>query len=187
MSHNIHYITCRENADRKSIMADIQVHAKMDGDGYSSKMTWHDKVEPFDTQDEAYEFIKKHDNGWYDDHAVRYRDYSGAVETAKIKEYFGKIKELMADEKKYRDEHSVHTFKAKHIGCLKCGSKLNKDYIVGECCPLCRADLRGKTTLEKLEWYKNKKADYYERIEAEKKKQKSKAKVMWLVKYEYHS
>ena len=58
---------------------------------------------------------------------------------------------------------------------------------IWSCCPLCRADLRSKTTLEKIKWYEDKIADYRKRIEAEKMKQKKNAKVKWLVKYEFHT
>ena len=185
--HNIGYLVCDEKENRKSILAEISEIAREGGDGYHSGVKFHDNIPPFETKEEARDFIKKKDNGWYDDHAVRFYDYSGATKTAKIKTYEEKIAQLTAEQMKYRDEHSVHNFKAKHIGCMKCGSKLNKDYIVGERCPLCHTDLRSETTLKKMEWYKNKKNEYAERIEAEERKQKSKAKIKWLVKYEYHS
>lgn len=185
--HNIHYITVDEKANRKSVMADIAEHAREDGDGYSSKMTWHDEVQPFDTEEEAEEFIKRRDNGWYDDHAVRFLDYSNAKPTAKMEEYKKKVSELIEAERAYRAAHSVHTFKAKYIGCPKCESKLNKDFFRGDNCPLCRTDLRSNTTLDKLKWYADKIEEYHKRVEAEKRKQKNRAVVKWLVKYEYHS
>lgn len=187
MAHNIYYITCDENAKRAVIMADIEEHAKRDGDGYSSHLTWHDNVPPLASYDEATKFIESKDRGWYDDHAVRFYDYSKAEKTAKIKEYEEKVAELMAGEKKYRAEHSVHNFQAKLIGCPKCESKLNKQYFSGNRCPLCRTSLLSQTTRDKLKWYEDKIADYRNRIEAEKMKQKKKAVIKWLIKYEYHS
>ena len=185
--HNIHYITCAENVNRKAIMSDIERHARRDGDGYCSSFTWHDEMKPCENQQAAAKVIETLDNGWYSDHAVRFYDYSNATTTAKMKEYTAKVAELEKSKREYREKHSVHELQAKHIGCPKCGSKLNKEYIVGERCPLCRTDLRSKTTLEKLKWYDEKIADYKNRIEAEKQKQKKKAVVKWLVKYEYHS
>lgn len=185
--HNIHYLVCNENANRKRVMADIAEHAREDGDGYSSKFTWHDELPPFESEEKAEEAIKRLDRGWYDDHAVRFYDYSKAEKTAKMAEYEAKIAELREGKTKYAKEHSIHTFQAKHIGCPKCGSKLNKDFFSGEGCPLCRTDLRSKTTVDKLKWYDDKIADYRSRIEAEKRKQKGKAVIKWLVKYEYHS
>ena len=188
MGHSINYITVAEKANRKSVMDDIAEHARKDGDGgYSSRMTWHDEVQPFDTKEEAREFIAERDNGWYDDHAVRFLDYSKAKPTAKMAEYEKKVAELIEAERVYRVSHSVHTFKAQYIGCPKCGSKLNKDFFRCENCPLCRTDLRSNTTLDKLQWYADKIEEYRERIEAEKRKQKNRAEVKWLVKYEFHT
>jgi hypothetical protein len=186
MGHAIRYIEVEEKANRKSVMADIQEHARENGDGYSSKMTWHDDISPLQSRDEAKTFIEAHDNGFYDDHAVRFFDYSGATKTAKIKEYETKIAELMKSQQKYIAEHSVRKFQAKHIGCPKCSSKINKDYLRTERCPLCGTDLRSKTTLDKIAWFGTKIEELHNRIDTEKMKQKNKAKIKWLVKYEYH-
>jgi len=188
MGHIIGYLTYNENTSKAEIMNDIYELARRDGDGgYSSSMTWHDNIPPFDTEEQAREFIEAHDQGFYDDHAVRFKDYSKAVKTAKMAEYAMKIEELIKAKKEYIAEHSVHTFQAKHIGCPKCGSKLNKDYLSGERCPLCRTDLRSKTTLDKIKWYEDKIDDYHKRYSAEMMKQKKNAKIMWLVKYEFHT
>lgn len=53
MGHSIHYIVVDEKANRKSVMADIQEHARRDGDGYDSRMTWHDSQPPLATKEEA--------------------------------------------------------------------------------------------------------------------------------------
>lgn len=185
--HNIGYNTYDENVNRKKVMADIIEEAEENGDGYSSRFTWHDEVPPLETYEDAKKFIKGKDNGWYDDHAVRFKDYTAAKKTAKIEEYEKKIAELGQERNAYREKHSVHTFQAKYVGCAKCGSKLSKEHLRGEVCPLCGTDLRSKTTLDKMEWYADKIADYRKRIEAEKMKQKKSVKIKWLVKYEYHS
>jgi hypothetical protein len=184
--HNIRYLTYKEDISRVLVMADVCEIAKRDGDGYDSNITWHN-VSPLESYEEAEKFIKEKDTGWYSDHAVRYKDYSSAKKTTKITEYEAKVLELKKAKNKYKKAHSVHSFQAKHIGCPKCGSKLNKKYFIGEHCPLCRADLRAKTTIEKIEWYDAKIKDYESRIDKEKQKQKKYCKIMWLVKIEYHS
>ncbi len=185
--HNIRYLTYKEDISRALVMADVCEIASRDGDGYDSNLTWHSNVPPLESYEEAEKFIKEKDNGWYDEHAVRYKDYSSAKKTAKITEYETKISELNTAKNEYKKAHSVHSFQAKHIGCAKCGSRLNKEYLRGEYCPLCRADLRAKTTTEKLQWYDDKIKDYQSRIDKEKQKQKKHCKIMWLVKIEYHS
>ena len=184
--HNIHYVIYDEKVSKAVIMADIREHAEHDGDGYSSRMTWHDNTAPFESYEKAKAFIEQVDRNWYDDHAVKFKDYSDA-KSAKIDEYETKKVELMKAEMEYKKAHSIKTFQAEFIGCKKCGSKLSKQYIRGDQCPLCHADLRSQTTIDKIKWYQDKIKDYCNRIETEKMKQKNKAKIKWLVKYEYHS
>lgn len=150
-------------------------------------MTWHTNIPPFETVDEADEFIKKKDNGWYDDHAVRFKNYSKATKTKKMEEYEAKSKELLQGKKEYISEHSIKNFKAQFVGCPKCGSKLSREYLRGNNCPLCGVDMRSKTVLDKINWYDDKIKQYDDKIKTEKKKQSDKAVIKWLVKYEYHS
>lgn len=183
--HSINYITCDEKTNKALIMNDICEEAAREGDGYHGTLVWHDNTPPLNSYAEAMEFIKRHDNGWYSDHAVRFRDCS-TIKSAKIDEYKKKLDELDKASRKYRNEHSVHSFTAKHIGCMNCGSKLNKEYLNGEKCPLCKTDLRSKTTMDKLRWFEQKITEYHKRLMEEQTKQGKKAKIKWLVKYEYH-
>lgn len=184
--HNIHYAIYDEKVSKAVVMADIREHAEQDGDGYASRFTWHDNTAPFESYEKAKEFIDAVDRNWYDDHAVKFKDYSG-IKSTKIDEYEAKIAELTKAQAEYIKSHSVKTFQAEFIGCKKCGSKLSKNYLHADQCPLCRSDLRSQTTLDKIKWYHDKIIDYRKRVDAEQKKQSSKAKIKWLVKYEYHS
>lgn len=185
--HNICYLDVKENAKRDDVMAEIQYHADCDGDGYSSSVRWHDEIPPLETREEAYKRIRDLDNGWYDDHAVRYKRYAKAKRTKKIEEYERKVTELIEGKRKYAEEHSIKRFQANLITCPNCGSKLAKKYLRSEYCPLCHKDLRSKTTLDKLQWFEDKRAEYENRIAEEGKKQKRDYEIYWLVKYEYHS
>ena len=98
--HNIHYLEVEEKADRNKILAHIEYHASHDGDGYCGKVKWHDNISPCKNREEAEKLISKLDNGWYDDHAVRYYDYSSAVTTKKIEEL--KAKRIEVIDKKMR-------------------------------------------------------------------------------------
>lgn len=184
MGHIIGYLSEKENCNRAMVMLKIQEIAEQDGDGYPGRMTWHDRVEPLKNHDAAEEFIKAHDKGWYDDHAVRYFDYSRAKETKKISEYRAKIEETRAKQGEYAREHSVMKQKAAFIGCGKCGSKIAKEYLRSEYCPVCRTDMRSKTTIETLDRYQKKIDGLWKKIEEEKEKQTG--EVRWLIKYEYH-
>ena len=187
MGHNICHMTADENCDRRQIMNAITERANRDGDGYSGPMHWHVEVSPLKNREEAEKWIRDHDNGWYDDHAVRFYDYSDAEITPKIKELQQKHSALTLKIREYEAKHSVKNLKAAFIGCPECGSKLAKDRLHGNFCPLCLTDLRSKTTLDNLAGYRKKQAEICEKIKDEQEKQKSKAKVKWLIKYEYHS
>lgn len=185
--HNILYLDYPKDVKKADVLYDVQDIARRDGDGYSSSINWHDTLPPFESREEAEQWITDHDKGWYDDHAVLYKRYEPAKRTKKIEEYENKIAELVEAKKKYSQEHSVKNRQASHIGCWNCGSKLYRQLLRTETCPLCHKDLRPKTTLDKLQWYDEKIADYHKRIDAEGKKQKRSYKIMWLVKCEYHS
>lgn len=183
--HNIGYMTLIENVDRKGVLRDIQVIAREGGDGYHGSPRWHDEIKPLRNYNEAQAWIEAHDNGWYDDHAVRYYDHSNAKKTKKIEELERRLKELFSKKNDYIKAHSVKNLKAALITCPKCGSKLSREHLRSESCPLCYTDLRSKTTLDTIKNYERRQAETQKQIEAEKEKQNGQVK--WLLKYEYHS
>lgn len=185
--HNIDYITVPENVNRKELLSDIVQIARRNGDGYNGPMHWHDEIKPLESYEAAKERIKKLDKGWYDDHAVRYCDYNSAKQTSKMTEYRERIKKLQAQKAKYAEENSVRNFKADYIGCKKCGSKVSRKHLHTDFCPVCHSDLRSETTKTTLLNYDARVNELWDKIEEEKKKQTKARKVMWLVKYEYHS
>ena len=187
MGHAINYITEPENVDKKAVMASIQEVAARDGDGYPGRVKWHSELPVYESYEEAEKMIQRLDNGWYDDHAVRFYDYRNATRTKKIDELYQRIKETRDKRVAYANEHSVKNLKAEYVGCPKCGSKISRKHIGDRNrCPVCGQDLRSKTTLEKLQSYDDKIKALNEMIDVEKKKQTSARRVMWLIKYEYH-
>jgi len=185
--HNIYYWDFDENCDRKSVLMDIQDLARHDGDGYSGPLKWHDEVKPVRNRDEAEKWIQSHDKGFYDDHAVRYYDYSKATETKKIADLKTRASECATKVAEYKKAHSVRNFKAEFLGCQKCGSKVSRKYLRSECCPLCGNDLRSPTTLSKIKELEEKRQGLFDRIKEETEKQTNNRTVRWLVKFEYHS
>lgn len=183
--HNIGYLSKPEKCDRRAILWDIKDIAEQDGDGYSGPLKWHDEVKPLESREAAEEWIKAHDKGWYDDHAVRYYDYSQVKDTKKVLELRQRCRDVYDKQIAYEKAHSVKTFKANLITCPKCGSKLSVYHLRSEKCPLCYTDLRSKTTLETIANYEKRRADIGKQIEDEKRK--GKGEVRWLIKYEYHS
>lgn len=186
--HNICYMDEPENVNRRRVMDDIERIAEVDGDGsYSGPMHWHDDLPVYKDREAAEAKIKELDKGWYDDHAVRYYDFSTAQPTKRIGELQAKVRETQDKCTAYARAHSVLTFKADYIGCGNCGSKLSRKHLHGDYCPVCRSDLRSETTQKKLREYGAKIDSLRDQIEAEKRKQTKARRVMWLIKYEYHS
>ena len=95
--------------------------------------------------------------------------------------------------KKYRETTGkIHykDVKSQYIGCKHCGSKINKDYLTQNHCPICRQDLRPQSVLDSIEKMKLKLVQLQEDIKKEEKKEqekyKKRAEEHWLVKIEYH-
>lgn len=187
MSHNITFTSVPENVDRKRLLAGIQMEAEENGDGYPGAVKWHDELAPLGSREEAEAKINQLDRGWYDDHAVRYYWFGDAKETKRMTEIRARIQETRDKMTVYRREHSVTNFKAEFIGCPNCGSKISRKYLRADNCPVCRADMRSETTKKTLAGYEAKIRDLNAQIEQERRKQTSARKVLWLVKYEYHS
>lgn len=136
--------------------------------------------------EEAYDKINSARNGGYEGWAVKFYDYSNVTPTKRVNELMEKKAETERNREAYINAHSVRTLKANLIGCQKCGSKLRKDFLKANYCPVCHSDLRSETTLETIKRYNARIENYEKMIAEEKKKQKKQAKIMWLVKFEYH-
>lgn len=137
-------------------------------------------------RDEAEKYIDEHDNGWYDNLAVRYRD-PYATPFKRLEHLRALLREA---ENKYRNLQTQPvqtTNKSKYIGCKKCGSKLASQYIHGWTCPLCHSDLRSETHQKKVESAKQRVSYLEELLSAEEKRLAAKSQhLKWLVKIEFH-
>ena len=170
----------------KKITDDVINFVQTHGDRYGTDRLRVPTERVFDNIDEANAYIDNADKGWYDGIAVKFLDYTGVSATKKITEYEDKITDILQKKKEYIKAHSVHQQKAAYIGCPDCGSKLNKDKLRGEHCPLCGQDLRAESTLERINSFDVRVNELNAKIAEERKKQKAKATVKYLVKYEYH-
>ncbi|NCE98104.1 hypothetical protein [Emergencia sp. 1XD21-10] len=185
--HNILHNTYPVTWSLKQVTADIRDYIEHHGDGYGTEEVRVPTEKVFDTYEMAEEYISQIDKGWYDGIAVKFLDYSEVEDSAKVAELRKKISETLERRKEYINSHSIRNQKAKYIGCHQCGSKLNRELMRGEQCPLCHTDLRAASTLERIASFHKKIYCYNNRIKEEKLKEKKKAKVKWLVKFEYHS
>ena len=161
------------------------------GSYFGPQMHIHDDV-ICDSWDDAVKWIDDHDNGFYDDHAVRYRkNISPTVTMRKKKEQINRIRESY---KSFLESAKLKNRKSEYVTCPECGSKINIPALVKYCsedmhsCPLCGTSLWSKSTMERnqsfLQRIKKAKREYKE-LEAKNNK-KSSADLGWCVKVEVH-
>lgn len=75
MSHAIRYLDYHCSVSEKAILKDINSFAydPQESSGYHGNLKFHNDV-IYKNREEAKEAIEKMDKGWYDDHAVYYKD-----------------------------------------------------------------------------------------------------------------
>ena len=197
MSHEIKYGIYPEDVNRGSV--------KNNWDNYVAHEDWQEgasglvrpirwiKDEILNSEEEAYDYIKKHDDGDYDQLAIRFRDTCIKPDTSKKYDALGKkLNDLKTE---YQHKNSIAyatTVKSEYVGCKHCGSKLATRYIQNtNKCPLCHSDLRSPTTLANIKRLQERISNVEEQFKEEKEKLNKKllksAKIKWLVKVEYHT
>ena len=100
-----------------------------------------------------------------------------------------RIRRMGEQRDKFTAEHSIHTLSAKLITCTKCDSRIAKDWVEGEMCPVCGNDLRSAYIPEQIATYNDKIADLEQQYADAKDRQMKRAlargeveaRVMWLV------
>lgn len=185
MSHSINYRTFNSNVSKENITNTICHMVSLSGDGYGTDhISFTDRI--FNDEDAAHEYLNSKAGSFYEGYAAMFYDYSHVPSSSKIKELNEKISEFVSRRKVYIEENSVKKQKAAYIGCPKCGSKLKRELIFANSCPLCHTELRSKTTLDRISSFDARIAACHQKIKEERKKDQKKAEVKWLVKYEYH-
>lgn len=194
MSHNIKYATYPGNCNKAKVQKEWDNYVAREdwqegASGLGSPIHWIDHV--CVNLEEAKEYIKKRDNGWYDQLAVKFLDYPELIKTQKLLNLEHRAdtlsKKLFAEERKVRAKE----LKSAYVSCKGCGSRLSTKHIVSNFCPLCRTDLRSPTVLNSIEKLREQTDTAQKAAKAEYRhcceKQKKNAKVCWLVKIEYHT
>lgn len=192
--HCIHYSTYNEKVNKNSVLADANSYANREGD-YRDQIhdiRWIDRT-ICDNEDAAREYIVSHDKGWYDNIAVRFYDYSSVnvKKTKKVETLEERVKTLRSRLHTLENTPYAQTLTStEFVGCKHCGSKIATKYLKGNYCPVCGADMRPKTTLDRIASTKERLAETEKELNTEmsvlQKKQRDKAKVKWLVKIEFH-
>lgn len=190
--HNVKYLVYDENFNRIKAEKAIDrfvAHEQREegGSGLCSPIRWIDSCGVLPNYNEAVEYIKSHDMGWYDALAVRYRDFDGK-ETAALAKAKEKFK--IAADKYHALDGKFHfaDIKAAFIGCHTCGSKISREHLKTNYCPVCRNDLRPTSTLQAIVNYRYKMEKAAKLVTEEDAKCLAKSsKVRWLVKIEWHT
>lgn len=189
MGHAIEYFSV---SDRKEIMQTAEEFAYYNVDrqenpsgDYHGTMTIHDDI-ICESYEDAIAKIDSLDRGFYDDHAVRYKDKSALKPTKQMEALKARMMKNIENGRGYADEHSVKRRKSEFAGCKKCGSKIAIKHMRTERCPVCGNDLRPEYVIERLKKYNvdlEKMRKQYAELE---KNQKGKCPIRWAFKVEVH-
>ena len=136
--------------------------------------------------EEAEDFIDKYSAVWSRrfNVYVPFYDVSKVKTTAAEKKLRERIDELTESLREYVKVHSVKNLKAELITCRGCKSKIRKDYLDREICPVCKEDLRAEYIIETIDKMKQRIKDKKKELLELEKKKKDKAPVRYLVAYE---
>lgn len=188
--HNIEYYTYEENVKRDWVQKELDHVAACEGyqegsTGLAQAIRWLDNVGICADYDAARQVIKSKDRGWYDQLAVRfYEPVRGFSD--KTLEALREKERVALDAYHAKDCIWAKGVKAEFVSCKTCGSKLKRELISSNRCPLCSNDLRPETFIARVKaaesrWKKAQAACNAYVIDHAKKT------VRWLVKIEYHT
>lgn len=194
MGHNIYTSVYDENVNKSAVENKLNHLAALEGQqegssGLSSPIRWIDHI--CEDYDEAEAYIESHDSGWYDQLAVKFRDYKDIKTTKTYEVLKERAFRLYQNYNKLKSNIHYKDAKSEFIGCKQCGSKLARKYIRSNTCPMCKSDLRPASTLKCIEnarkAYEKASKELNEEERKLKAKQKNQSKIKWLVKIEYHT
>ncbi len=189
--HNVHFGDYPENVCKKSVQKEWDDYARHEDwqegcSGLPQNIRWIDYV--CGSREEAENYIEKHDNGWYDQLAVKYLDRI-APTTKAYKDLIARRDAIFAtlQERQNKVHYSSQNTKAEYVTCKHCGSRLSTKHIKSNSCPLCGMDLRPASALSAIDTSKKMYNEVLKKIKAVEVKSNKKGKVRWLVKIEYHT
>lgn len=189
MGHAKDYLVAERRKDIMSIAQEYAFYNTDRGENphgdYHGRMTIHDDI-ICESYEDAVETINNLDRGFYNDHAVKFKDKSQLKPTKQMLALQAKGEKIMEDLHDYEDKHSIKERKSKFVGCRECESKLAVKRLRGNKCPVCGADLRADYIVERIAKYHEDYKDTLKKYSELRKKQSGKCPVRWLVKVEVH-
>lgn len=188
MSHERKTFVYAYSTSKKSIESKLSTYAEArcveERGGLPCGINWiNSKI--YDSEADAREAVERMSTARYNCIAVPFRQADMSAE---------KIRDLQRKECAAWNAYNTasrevvaKSFKSQYLGCKNCGSKLNKDFLLTNRCPLCGTDMRSPTELQRIARLKAKAEAASNAKEAEERKMSKKSKDMfWLVQIEYH-
>lgn len=137
--------------------------------------------------DDACKKIKQSDRE-YDNVIVAYKELPAGVTSSELKKLTQKAAELQREIWDEDRRNYFAEFKSAKITCKNCGSSINRNYLRGHSCPVCRADMRPATELARIKKKQEKISLISAQIEEETKRLlEKKHNIRYLIKFEYHT
>lgn len=93
-----------------------------------------------------------------------------------------RLQDEISKQNAYYNAHNVQNLQAKYISCGRCGSKVSKDYIRNNSCPVCHNNMLSDTVQKRLDAF-NARIDGLKAVVTEKEKRAAKAPTRYLVVY----
>lgn len=192
MGHIICHKVLERDVDKAEVLDEIReevLHEDwQEGGRYHGNLRWHEDTVyvGIDKAEEAIDRLTGREA--YVDCAVLFRDVEAVPATAKVRSIDARIARVQAAMQSFESAHSIHARKSRTVSCPRCESRIAVGYMRGrsERCPVCGADLRAKSTIERLAEFERRLRDLERERAVELKKGAGKAPVRWLLKYEYH-
>ena len=191
MGHETKYMEFPKNTSKQEMFARRAciIEACGDRDPSDGSLVTHDNGftlhdgKVYSSYSDAIDAINKFDNGFYDDHGVLFKE-SKAKSKARL-DLQDKIQETRRKKREFYNNHLPSKAKATFVGCPECKSKLAKEFLETDRCPVCKKSMFPKTTKDRLKAYDAK----LKQLEAKdlELERKQKGEVKWLVKLEFHT
>lgn len=190
MGHIIKHIVLDRDVDKAEVLASIIEEVRIkdwdEGGVYHGDLTWRDgRIYP--SREEAEEALERICDRPYKDAAVLFRDLETVRDTKEVTELRERLARIRRESETFVAEHAVSKRKSKSVTCGRCGSTITIAYMrSGNRCPVCGNDLRASSTIARIASFDERMRKIELRILELKAKSAERAKVRWLLKYEYH-
>ena len=124
--------------------------------------------------------------GSYNDFAIPFYESIKQEPTKQMQNIEKRLDKIIVDREEYEKKHSIKNLSSKLVTCKHCESKLAKDFLKRNKCPVCGKDLRSQYILDRIIKYDEDYKKLNKQLVEIKKKRNKKGPIKWLVKVEVH-